>query len=106
MEDSMKRLVLAIAGGFLAGFFCYHAIFEDRVLAQSSDVPRELVNQKFVLVDESRKAVGGLSFDRSGDPVISLTGELGKDLRGRIVRVACEIRPWLTTTPPEHRNPE
>ena len=64
----MKRLVLAIAGGFLAGFFCYHAIFEARVLAQSSDVPRELVNQKFVLVDESRKAVGGLSFDRSGKP--------------------------------------
>ena len=100
----MKRIALAVAAGFVVGLLCQH-VFETRLFAQISVVPRELLSQRFVLVDESRKAVGGLYFDTTGTPVINVAGELAKELRNRILHVECEIRPWNFAGPPELTKP-
>jgi hypothetical protein len=90
----MKRIALFIVAGFLAGLLCQYTFLTPRVLAQSVLQPRVPTNQQFVLIDEARNRVGNLSFDASGIPVIVLTGQAGKSLRGRVFRILCEIRPF------------
>jgi hypothetical protein len=108
----MKRIVLYVAAGFLAGLFCQYALLTPHVFAQSpgqSPVVSQgitnqrfpLANQRFVLADEGHNSVGVLSFDSAGTPVISLTGQFANRLGGRVTRVLCEIRPWYAATPAE-----
>lgn len=97
----MKRIVLLVLAGFLAGLFCHYALPTHRVFAQSSVLPHGPTNQQFVLIDESRNSVGTVSFDGSGNAVIVLTGQTARALGGHVFRVLCEIRPWgVITIPP------
>jgi hypothetical protein len=89
----MKRIVLSIVAGFLVGFLFRYTFLTPRVLAQSVVDPRVPTNQRFILEDEAHNSVGNLSFDASGIPVIELTGQPGRSLRGHIFRILCEIRP-------------
>jgi hypothetical protein len=92
--------VLSVVVGFLAGLLCQYTFLTPRVLAQSVVDPRVPTNQRFVLEDEAHSSVGHLSFDASGIPVIELTGQLGKSLRGHVFRILCEIRPFLLSPAP------
>jgi hypothetical protein len=96
----MRRIVLSVVVGFLAGLLCRYTFLTPRVLAQSVVDPRVPTNQRFVLEDEARNSVGDLSFDASGIPVIELTGQLGKSLRGHVFRILCEIRPFPLSSAP------
>jgi hypothetical protein len=101
----MKRTVLSVVAGFLAGLFCHYVFPTPLVLAQSSVMPHGPTNQRFVLVDEGRNSVGTLSFDGSGNPVIFLTGQAAKALGGRVFRDLCEVRAWsVITIPPAAPN--
>jgi hypothetical protein len=92
--------VLSVVVGFLAGLLCRYTFLTSRVLAQSVVDPRVPTNQRFVLEDEAHSSVGHLSFDASGIPVIELTGQLGKSLRGHVFRTLCEIRPFPLSSAP------
>jgi hypothetical protein len=97
----MRRILLSVVAGFLAGLLCRYTFLTPRVLAQSVVDPRVPANQRFVLEDQAHNSVGDLSFDASGIPVIELTGQQGKSLRGHIFRVLCEIRPFPLSAAPE-----
>jgi len=97
----MRRILLSIVAGFLAGLLCRYTFLAPRVLAQSVVDPKVPTNQRFVLEDEAHNSVGDLSFDASGIPVIELTGQLGKSLRGHVFRILCEIRPFPLSAAPE-----
>lgn len=90
----MKRIVLSIVAGFLVGLLWRYTFLTPHVLAQSVVDPRVPTNQRFLLEDEAHTSVGHLSFDASGIPVIELTGQPGKSLRGHVFRILCEIRPF------------
>jgi hypothetical protein len=96
----MKRIVLSIVAGFLAGLLCRYTLLPPQVLAQSVFQPRIPTNQRFALIDETHNSVGDLSFDASGIPVIVLTGQPGKSLGGRVFRILCEIRPLPLSVAP------
>jgi hypothetical protein len=96
----MKKIVLSIVAGFLAGLLCRYTLLTPRVLAQSVLQPRVPTNQRFALIDETHNPVGDVSFDTSGIPVIVLTGQLGQSLRGHVFRVLCEIRPFPLSVAP------
>jgi hypothetical protein len=96
----MKRIVLSIVAGFLAGLLCRYTFLTPGVLAQSVVDPKLPTNQRFVLKDEAHNSVGDLSFDASGIPVIELTGQPGKSLRGHVFRILCEVRPFPRFVPP------
>ena len=96
----MKRIVLSVLAGFLAGLLCRYTLLTPHVLAQSVLQPRVPTNQRFALIDDAHNSVGDLSFDTSGIPVIVLTGQLGHSLRGRVFRILCEIRPFPLSVDP------
>lgn len=96
----MKRIVLSIIAGFLAGLLCRDTLLTPRVLAQSVLQPRMPANQRFALIDDAHNSVGDLSFDTSGIPVIVLTGQPGQSLRGHVFRILCEIRPFPLSVAP------
>jgi len=97
----MRRILLSVVAGFLAGLLCRYTFLTPRVLAQSVVGPKVPTNQRFVLEDEAHNSVGDLSFDASGIPVIELTGHFGKSLRGHVLRILCEIRPFPLSPAPE-----
>ena len=97
----MRKILLSIVAGFLAGLLCRYTFLPPRVLAQSIVGPKVPTNQRFVLEDETHNSVGDLSFDASVIPVIELTGQLGKSLRGHVFRILCEIRPFPLSAAPE-----
>ena len=94
----MRRIVLSIVVGFLAGLLCRYTFLTPRVLAQSVVDAKVPTNQRFILEDEAHNSVGDLSFDASGIPVIELAGRAGKSLRGHVFRILCEIRPFPLST--------
>jgi len=96
----MKRIVLSIVAGFLAGLLYRYTFLTPRVFAQSVVDPKVPTNRRFVLEDEARNSVGDLSFDASGIPVIELNGQPGKSLRGHVFRILCEIRPFPLSAAP------